>query len=208
MERLFELDDNDETALLHLAADRLAGEPEPDGHDAEAVRDHVHRSRAARLDAFELERAADEAKYEAYLTDVQRRRIERAAASAIRRAEIATRKAAGGYYANQQRTPNRPTHVEVDDVAWAAVKQAAIRRGTTVAAAVGDLVANASRASLVATLIIDRTSTGRRAQRFARLFIDDEAWFAFRAMCDEAAVTTARGVGLVVEREARKLADG
>lgn len=43
------------------------------------------------------------------------------------------------------------------------------------------------------------------AHRFARLFVDDETWRAFRARAVEAEVTVARLVGLVVESEARRV---
>jgi hypothetical protein len=148
-----------------------------------------------------------EAFEEARLAEVQRRRIQRKVASTKRQARIAERKAAGGFYVGQLRSPNRATHVEVDDEAWALVKRDALRRSVTVAAAVAVLVANASTDALSATRKRERVSEdGRRARRFARLFLTDTDWSAFRALCDEASVPVARGVGLVVEREARRLA--
>jgi len=165
--------------------------------DAFAVKAH-----AARAAAYELERAASLAQHEARLAAVQRRRIDRAVESTARRERLDAQKAAGGYYRGQYRSPNRPTHVEVDPQAWAVVKREALRRGLTVAGYVGDLVAAASVSALAAN---PGSEDARPELRFARLFIADEQWHAFRAHCDETGVTATRGVGLVVEREAHRI---
>lgn len=151
---------------------------------------------------------------ERYLALRQLREAEEAAGVAERRAQRAEtslqrlreRLAAGGLYVGQRRTPNRPTHVEVDAGAWAVVKRDAAGRELTVAAAVGALVTEAAPKALPT---LDRVrgdhAVGRQAQRYARLFVDDGTWTTFRAAAVDAAVTTARAVGLVVEAEARRL---
>lgn len=150
-----------------------------------------------------------------YLGLRQLREAEEAAGVAERRAQRAEtslrrlqeRLQAGGLYGGQPRTPNRPTHVEVDGAAWAVVKRDATARGVTVAAAVGSLVASAVTNGIPSG---DKTGNGdqadgRKAQRYARLFVDDARWTAFRAAAIDATVSTARSVGLVVEADARKL---
>lgn len=137
---------------------------------------------------------------------VAQRRAQRAEAS-LRR--LQQRLEAGGLYAGQRRTPNRPTHVEVEREAWGIVKRDAVARGLTVAAVVGALVTDAVTNGLPATErrcegAGDRP-VGRQAQRFARLFIDDASWTAFRAVAVDAAVSIARAIGLVIEAEARRL---
>lgn len=134
---------------------------------------------------------------------VAERRAERADASLRRLQE---RLDAGGRYAGQRRTPNRPTHVEVDGEAWSTVKRDAAARSLTVAAAVGALVTEAVTNGIpLSDRPCDDQLVGRQAQRYSRLFIDDGKWTAFRTTAVDAAVTTARAVGLVVEAEARRL---
>ena len=152
---------------------------------------------------------------ERYLALRQLREAKEAAAVAERRAERADaslrrlqeRLDAGGRYAGQRRTPNRPTHVEVDRGAWSTVKRDAAARSLTVAAAVGALLTEAVTNSIPTgdRGASDDQTVGRQAQRYARLFVDDATWTAFRAAAVDAAVTTARAVGLVVEAEARRL---
>ena len=151
---------------------------------------------------------------ERYVALRQLREAEEAAGVAEHRAQRAEeslqrmreRLEAGGRYAGQRRTPNRPTHVEVDRDAWAVVKRDATAREVTVAATVGALVTQAVTNSISAGEPASGDQThGRQAQRYARLFIDDNTWTAFRTAAVDAAVTTARAVGLVVEAEARRL---
>lgn len=76
---------------------------------------------------------------------------------------------------------------------------------------VGELVAAAANTGLPAERNSERhperaRETGRRASRYARLFLpDDDTWPRFRARAVDASVSTARAVGLVVEHEARRL---
>jgi hypothetical protein len=152
---------------------------------------------------------------ERYVALRQLREAKEAAAVAERRAERADaslrrlqeRLDAGGLYAGQRRTPNRPTHVEVDAEAWAVVKRDATARSLTVAAAVGALLTEAVTGGIPTRHhgASDDQTVGRQAQRYARLIVDDATWTAFRAAAVDAAVTTARAVGLVVEAEARRL---
>jgi hypothetical protein len=106
-------------------------------------------------------------------------------------------------YAQEIRTPNRPTHVKVDPEAWSVVKQRAFERGVLVGTAVAELVERTA----------ERGCTGQRnpqqprsaTHRFARLFVDDDTWRAFRSRAVETEMTVARLVGLVVEAEARRV---
>jgi hypothetical protein len=162
--------------------------------------------------AEQVQRAAQLAR-ERYVALRRLREAEEAAVVAERRARRAEeslqrlreRLEAGGRYAGQRRTPNRPTHVEVDPGAWAVVKRDAAARGLTVAAAVGALATDAVTSGIPGHERAGGDQVGRRAQRYARLFIDDDTWTAFRAAAVDAAVSTARAVGLVVEAEARTL---
>lgn len=116
--------------------------------------------------------------------------------------------AAERYFRNR-RSPNRPTHVEVDEPAWLAVKAEAARQRLQVGDVVGLLVKTAVEGGLSPQrprVSPRRPSAGRRANRFARLLgVDDETWARFRALAVDARVSTARAVGLVVEHEAWRL---
>lgn len=163
--------------------------------------------------AEQVQQAAQLAR-ERYVALRQLREAEEAAGVAERRSQRAEealqrlreRLEAGGLYADQRRTPNRPTHVEVDGEAWSTVKRNAMARGVTVAAAAGALVTDAVTSGIPPHDPLGGGAVvGRQAKRYARLFVDDDTWRAFRAAAVDAAVTTARAVGLVVEAEARRL---
>lgn len=184
-------------------ADRFAMTNDPDDAHRLAVspsRDNGGGSRGRRgnpeaLSPEELRQWAERVQQaaqlarERYVALRQLREAEEAAGVAERRAQRAEeslqrlreRLEAGGLYAGQRRTPNRPTHVDVDAGAWAVVKRDAATRDLTVAAAVGALVSEAATSGIPAD---DRASGGqvggRQAQRYARLFIDDDKWTAFR----------------------------
>lgn len=122
-------------------ADRFAMTNDPDDAHRLAVtpsRDNVGGSRGRRgnpeaLSPEELRQWAERVQQaaqlarERYVALRQLREAEEAAGVAERRAQRAEeslkrlreRLEAGGLYAGQRRTPNRPTHVEVDAEAWA-----------------------------------------------------------------------------------------
>ena len=143
----------------------------------------------------------------------QAARLDRAAAKVAQRLDRAKeterKRAVGGLYAGQHRSPNRPVHAEVDDEAWFFVKADALRRRKYVGEVVGQLVVRASRGlsiGLYTDGLAGEHAGGRRATRFVRLVgVDDERWATFRARGVDTDVTAARLVGLVVEAEARRL---
>jgi hypothetical protein len=196
--------------LLREAAELLRFEHIP-SNDAAVIRRQAAELRAATSQALALEAAAAELLDAEYDAGVVRRRLERAEGSYRRRADLEARRAAGGLYAGERRSQNRPTHVEVDDHAWSTVKAHAAHRGRAVGAVVGDLIARAADDGLPAERNPERrserrSSAGRRAARYARLFLpDDDTWPRFRAQAMAAPVSIARAVGLVVEQEARRL---
>jgi hypothetical protein len=200
----------DPGVLLREAAELLRFERSP-SNDPAVLRRQAAELRAATSQALALEAAAGELLDAEYDAGVVRRRLERADGSYRRRADLEARRAAGGLYAGERRSPNRPTHVDVDDQAWSTLKAHAARRGRAVGAVVGDLVAKAADAGLPAERDSERrsergSSHGRRAARYARLFLpDDDTWPRFRAQAVHASMSIARAVGLVVEQEAWRL---
>lgn len=189
------------------------GEFDPD--DPVVIRRLAKRLRREAEDAWEHQDALAELREAEYLAGVAFRRERRVEDSFERHRERERRRAAGGLFAGQQRSPNRPTHVEVADDAWRVVKAAALEAQLTVSEAVGRLVAAAAESGVPAEPAVFGSPgsaegvrerlAGRRAARFARLFVDDDTWGRFRGTAVDAAVSTARAVGLVVEAEARRL---
>jgi hypothetical protein len=83
------------------------------------------------------------------------------------------------------------------------LKGEAVRRRTSVGYLVGRLVADVVRQSTLPRIPADDRCV---TQRFARVVrVDVETWTSFRSMAFDAHVTTTRMLGLVVEREARRL---
>lgn len=193
----------DPSELLREAAALLQPRPRPANDDLEALRSAREETRRRIDEAWDLALAAADLADAEWDERVLRRRVERQLGALQRRARIEEQRAAGGMYAQEIRTPNRPTHVEVDPDAWSVVKQRAFERGLLVGTAVAELVERTA----------EHGFTGQRnpqqprsaARRFARLFVEDEMWRAFRARAVEAEVTVARLVGLVVEAEARRV---
>ena len=192
----------DPADLLRRANELLQPRPRPDD-DAATLRAAAAETRRRVDEAWDLALAAADLADAEWRETVARRRVERQLGAVQRRARLEERRAAGDMYAGEERTPNRPTHVDVDPQAWATVKQRSFERGLLVASAVAELVVRA----------VDEGVTPQRnpqrprstARRFARVFVDDETWGAFRARAVEADVTVARLVGLIVEAEARRL---
>ena len=133
-----------------------------------------------------------------------------------RHAGIAAARRAGTYWRDRdaRRTATRPIHVAVDPEAWQRMKLDALRRGSTLGEAVGDLVrveVGAGGQTLgqvfgeVSPGRLDRQgqpASGRRARVFARVVVEDDVWTEFKILADERRLTVARAVGLLVERSA------
>jgi hypothetical protein len=132
-----------------------------------------------------------------------RRRLQRTIEAEKRRLHRERRRAEGGLYANQPRSESRPTRLAVDAGAWEVLKGEAVRRRTSVGYLAGRLVADAVRHNTLPRAPADDRCV---TERFARLVrVDVETWTSFRSMAFDAHVTTTRMLGLVVEREARRL---
>lgn len=130
----------DPAELLREAAALLQPRPRPADDDVEALRAAREDTRRRIDEAWDLALAAADLADAEWDERVLRRRIERQLGALQRRARIEEQRAAGGLYAHEIRTPNRPTHVEVDPDAWSVVKQRAFERGVLVGTAVAELV--------------------------------------------------------------------
>jgi hypothetical protein len=121
-------------------------------------------------------------------TDRALREEQRRQAAARRRAEPKV----------DRRAPNHPTRVDVDPAAWSVVKERALHDGRKVAEVVGQL--------LVVPQGPFRAHSGARPERrFARVFVDHLDWVVLRVIAAQESVTVTRLIGVIVEREAKRL---
>jgi hypothetical protein len=172
--------------------------------DNESLEDWTKRYRARTERALALEQAAIEATDAIHRADVARRRIQRRQGALRRRSAQQRAQANGGAYAGQKRRPNQPVHVQVDPEAWNTVKRTAVARRTTVGQAIADLIVETLEAGVRPRQDPQRAPT----HRLARLFVDDETWSSFRVLAGDMRVGAGRLVGLVVERQARRIERG
>jgi predicted DNA-binding ribbon-helix-helix protein len=190
--------------LFEQAAAKVAQRPpiadplSPDELRAEAAR--VRREVAEATALAEAGWALRDAEYAA---TTLRRRLNRSISAEQRRLETDKRRQEGGLYAGQHRTDGRPTRLAVDLEAWDFLKAASIRRRIPVGYLLANLVTEAvSHSALPRVVRDDRCAT----QRFVRLILlDVETWTTFKAMAVDAHVTSTRMLGLIAEREARRL---
>lgn len=184
------------------------------GSTAEEVRAWAQQAAAVRRRVVDLADAYEQALLEEAAGVVLARRIERMTRPHAKRIETERRRAEGGMYVGEKRSPNRPTQVEVDPGAWMVVKAHAVRNRKALAAVVGKLVVQSFDRSLGS--LVQESGESRPAppdsaprprpeRRFARLFVDDETWLRFRERAVEEELGVARFVGIVVEDEARVL---
>ena len=183
-------------SLLAEAAAELGFQPGVDPRDPESLSEAARRYSERTARAVALEQAAIEYMDAVHAAGVVRRRVERKQESLRRREERVGKK--------DKRRASRPVKVEIDPAAWDTVKRDAVWHRRTVGCAVGELVLRS---------VQDRVIPRRRPQqtsqrRFARLFVDDETWALFRVLAFDAHLSIGKFVGLLVEREARRINAG
>lgn len=112
------------------------------------------------------------------------------------RRAMAMERAAGTHWQRRDggRRAKQPTHVDVDPAAWRRAKADAATKGMTIGHYVGVLLRSAVEDDLK---VVDAYATTSRL--FARVDVDKPTWHVFRALCEGSGLTTARGVGAVVE---------
>ncbi len=102
-----------------------------------------------------------------------------------------------------KRTGMHALAIEVDPAAYRAVKAEAIRRGSTMATLIGEIVADMPRVPGTAPTAAGprwtRTGRGRRANQHTRVDVADEMWRTTRADATEAHCTLSRWIGVLVE---------
>lgn len=153
----------------------------------------------------EAERAAGRASAAADQLRRQRRQEELRVARNARRREKYRRRAQGPR--TDHRPPSKAVLVEVDPVAWQALKVEAVKSHASVPRLLGLLVIADLATGDYPSAGRDRdaprwrrTGQGRRARQNARIEVDDETWATLRVNAAERQLTIARRVGIAVER--------
>ena len=120
-------------------------------------------------------------------------------------AEIAAREA-GTYWRDRdaRRVATKPVHIETSYESWSAFKAETLARGETAGVTLGAMVRRVLAvgqplAAPSATSLRGQPGWGRRAQRFARVALDDEGWRCFRALASGGGLTAARALGVLIE---------
>jgi len=186
----------DPAVMLDDAAALLEPEPGVDRTRTESVDEFTRRYVARYEHAMALADAAYEYDEALRRGAIERRRLTRKA-DAIRNRR---RRESERDSATERRRPNHPVKIDVDAAAWATVKGAAYWERLAMGDKVAQLVDRA-----VQDRVVPRRSPARTPERrFARLFVDEETWAAFRALALDADVSAGRLVGLLVEREAKR----
>lgn len=119
-------------------------------------------------------------------------------------------------HADEREWVVQPTHIEVSSEAWRAIKAMAVVTRAPLGWLIGYAVERALQTGLDEPSFVERVverggeardRAGRRGRQFARLqLISASVWTAFRVLAVDAAVTTARAVGIAIEQliEARR----
>jgi hypothetical protein len=101
-----------------------------------------------------------------------------------------------------KRTGMHALAIEIDPVAYRAVKSEALRLGTTIPKLIGEILGDGSwtmTCSAASGPRWRRTGEGRRANQHTRVDVADETWRATRVHATEARCTLSRWIGLLVE---------
>jgi hypothetical protein len=196
------------------AAERILDRLEHQAENAEAWQLSEEKFLAQAIER--MERAAH-ARQRAARAAAEQRRVEGA-----RRREIERRRknaAAREHYrqlrlTEDPRVDNRTgTHalaIQVDPIAYRAVKAEALRRRTTIPTVIGEILSDPSSSKPVRALSPigrrwRRTGEGRKANQHTRIDIDDDdGWLAVRRDAVQHGLTIARWVGLALETWAQR----
>jgi len=125
--------------MLRAACDEL-WRRSVQGTSPEEIQQWSRRAATVRRQIVELADAYEDALHEQAAGHVVARRIERMTRPHQKRLEREQKRAQGGLYAGEKRSPNRPTQVDVDPDAWTVVKANAIRNRKALAAVAGALL--------------------------------------------------------------------
>jgi hypothetical protein len=158
--------------------------------------------------AHARQRAARAAAEQRRVEGLRRREMERRRKNARARERYRQQRLTEGARVNK-RIGMHAVAIQVDPLAYRAVKAEALQRGTSIPALIGEILGDSSSRQPFASPKATeprwrRTGEGRKANQHARIDIDDEGWLTVRHDAIRHSVTIARWIGLNLETWARR----
>lgn len=185
--------------LEHQAENAEARQVSEEKFLAQAV-ERMERAAHAR------QRAARAAAEQRRVEGKRRREMERRRKNARARERYRQLRLTEGARANK-RTGMHALAIQVDPLAYRAVKAEALRRGSSIPTVIGEILSESSRQPIASATRIEprwrRTGEGRRANQHTRIDIADEGWLTVRRDAIRHGATIARWIGLNLETWAR-----
>ena len=152
--------------------------------------------------AHARQRAARAAAEQRRVEGARRREMERRRKNARARERYRQQRLAEGTHVNK-RTGMHALAIQVDPVAYRAVKAEALQRGSAIPPVIGEILTGSSRQPIASASAPGprwrRTGEGRKANQHTRIDIDDEGWSTVRRDAIRHGVTIARWIGLILE---------
>jgi hypothetical protein len=192
--------------LLDLA---LAAVPAPPLHDATSGAVYRWLAAATAALGFRREQLALARAVERVLRDEWRTRqaVERCRRTLDRRDAVAIAREVGTHWREREsgRAAKRPVRIDVSSEAWLALRRDALKTRTTVGEHIGDIVERwlkvASGDTMKAVATICPGPRRLQARRlYIRIAVADTDWQSLRDVALSTRVSTARLLGLIVER--------
>jgi hypothetical protein len=185
--------------LEHQAENAEAWQVSEEQFLAQAV-ERMERAAHARQSAARA--AAEQRRVEG----LRRREMERRRKNARARERYRQQRLTEGARVDK-RTGMHALAIQVDPIAYRAVKAEALERGSTIPTMIGEILRNSSRQPVASPMATGprwrRTGEGRRANQHTRIDIDDEGWLTVRRDAIRHGLTIARWIGLTLETWAR-----
>ena len=158
--------------------------------------------------AHARQRATRAAAEQRRVEGLRRREMERRRKNARARERYRQERLAEGTRVNK-RTGMHALAIQVDPIAYRAVKADALQRGCSIPTVIGEILSNSSSRHPIASPEATgprwrRTGEGRKANQHTRIDIDDDAWLTVRRDAVRHGLTIARWIGLNLETWARR----
>jgi hypothetical protein len=185
--------------LEHQAENAVAQQISEEKFLAQAV-ERMERAAHAR------QRAARAVAEQRRVEGMRRREMERKRKNARARERYRQLRLNEGARANK-RTGMHALAIQVDPVAYRAVKAETLRRGSSIPTVIGEILTDSSRQPIASATTTEprrrRTGEGRKANQHTRIDIDEDAWLTVRRDAVRHGLTIARWIGLNLETWAR-----
>ena len=193
-------------------AERILDRLEHQAENAEARQISEEKFLAQAVERMERaaharQRAARAAAEQRRVEGLRRREMERRRKNARARERYRQQRLAEGTRVNK-RTGMHALAIQVDPIAYRAVKADALQRGSSIPSVIGEILTDSSRQPIASPEATGprwrRTGEGRKANQHTRIDIDDDAWLTVRRDAVRHGLTIARWIGLNLETWARR----